>query len=306
MNINTLNALRKEFDTEAKCRAHLAVMRWGVDGIPCCPFCGVVGAKIIEGGKRFKCKDKACRKKFSVTVGTIFENTKLPLTVWFTALYLACNTSKGCSSLNLAQIAGVTQKTAWFVLCRIREALKDGGTVVLPGPVEVDETYIGGAERNKHLNKRSEKQQGQGDKAPVLGILQRGGRVVVTPVPNSRKKTIQPIMRKHIAIGATVNTDEHMSYGGLSQHFDHDTVNHAKGLYVDRLAHTNGIENFWSLMKRGLTGIYHQVSEKHLHRYCDEYAYRFNNRKACHQKKFTIALRQFDGRRLTYRRLIGK
>ena len=243
---------------------------------------------------------------FSVTVGTIFENTKLPLRVWFTAIYLACNTSKGVSSVNLAQLTGVTQKTAWFVLCRIREMLIDKVPAVLTGPVEVDETWVGGSEANKHKDKRTPGAQGRHDKTAVLGILQRDGRVVVRPISNTRKKTIQPILRKHVAVGATLHTDEHMSYGGLTTIYKHEAVNHSSHKYVIGNAHTNGIENFWSLMKRGITGIYHQVSPKHLHRYCNEYAYRFNNRGLPGIVKFDTAVLQADGRRLTYRRLIGK
>lgn len=305
-NYKTLIALQEHFKDEDTCRAHLAALRWGADGVPACPFCGVIGSHSIEKGKRYKCKDKGCRRKFSVTVGTVLENTKLPLRVWFTAIYLATNTSKGCSSVNLAQLTGITQKTAWFVLCRIRETMKDGSPSLLPGPVEVDEAYIGGAERNKHADKRTEGTQGGADKTPVLGILQRDGRVVVKPISNTRKATIQPILRKHIAIGATVNTDEHMSYAGLGRNYDHDTVNHGRGEYVKGTTHTNGIENFWSLMKRGLNGIYHQVSEKHLHRYCDEYAYRFNNRSIGSSGKFDLSLRQAEGRRLTYKALIDR
>lgn len=301
----TLLQFQDHFRDEQVCCDHLATLRWGAGNPAACPFCGVIGAYTVEGGKRYKCKDKQCHKKFSVTVGTVFENTKLPLRLFFCAIWLASNSSKGVSSLQLSRNLGVTQKTGWFILCRIREMFMETAPLMLKGTVEADETVVGGAEGNKHLDKRTPGATGRADKAVVLGILERDGKVVVKPIADSKRATIQPIIRKHVVINSTVNTDEWKAYKGLKG-YTHHTVNHSAGEYVDGVAHTNGIENFWSLIHRGINGIYHQVSPKHLHRYCDEYAYRFNNRTVCQQEKFNIAVFQADGRRLTYRRLIGK
>lgn len=296
----TLIQFQEHFAEEATCRAHLAALRWGADGVPCCPFCGVVGAYVIDKGARYKCKD--CRRKFSVTVGTVFEGTKLPLRLWFAAIYLACNSSKGISSLQLARNLGITQKTAWFLLGRIREAFIERAPDMLAGPVEVDETYMGGSESNRHKAKRDSAPP----KTPVLGILQRDGAVRVTPLPAATTTRIKPLIRKHVSLGATVATDTAKVYDSLSGPYVHVSVNHGAGEYVRGGVHTNGIENFWSLFKRGVNGIYHQVSSRHLFRYCDEYAYRFNRRALPQAAKFDEAVRMADGKRLTYRRLIGK
>ena len=293
--------LTAHFPTEESCHQYLAKLRWGKK--PVCPHCGCFRKiYILKGGRLMKCAD--CRKPFTVRIGTIFEDSALPLQKWFFAFYLVTAHKKGISSMQLSRDIGVTQKTAWFMLHRIRHILADSNHKPLDGIVEVDETFIGGKDRNKHLSKRQHLGTGGIGKAAVLGMLDRDDKVVVTaPVDRVNARTLQGMMKSHIHVDSTVMTDEWVGYNGSGEYFKkHERINHHDGKYADGEIHTNTIEGFWSLLKRGIIGIYHQVSVDHLHRYCDEFSYRYNTRKVKDAQRFARALGHVDGR-LTYKKL---
>ena len=294
------------FNDETECRRILEMQRWK-DGKPVCPHCGNEKHYKLLDGKTYKCANKDCYKKFTATIGTIFENTNIKLSTWFKAIYLATSHKKGISSLQLGIDLGVTQKTAWFILHRIREMLKDKAPEMLGNVIEVDETYIGGKEKNKHKSKKSKGTQGRSteSKVPILGILERNGKVYSVPVKDTSAKTIQPIITERVKENSQVNTDEWLGYKGLEKKFEHKVIQHGKGEYVIGLIHTNTIEGFWSLFKRGIYGIYHQVSPKHLHRYCDEFSYRYNLRHTKDNHRFIQSLSQCQIR-LKYKDLIKK
>lgn len=295
----------KYFADEKVARQHLEEQRWGSN--PACPHCGAEKPYALSDEKTYKCSNKECRKKFTVTVGTIFENTKLPLSTWFAAIYLCTAHKKGISSCQLARDLGITQKAAWFVLHRVREMLKEKAPFMLENQVEIDETFIGGKEKNKHASKKIKNAQGRSTKGktPVLGILERDGKVFAVPVKNTAPSTIQPIMVDVVKAGSTIYTDEWIGYKGLSVRFEHRVVQHGIGEYVIGVVHTNGIEGFWAGLKRSIIGIYHQVSSKHLHRYCNEAAYRYNTRKSFDADRFNSSLTRLEGR-LTHKALIAK
>jgi len=278
--------------------------RWPT-GQVVCPRCGSVEHSFISTRRIWYCK--GCHRQFSVKVGTVFEDSPLGMDKWMTAAWLITNCKNGISSYEIARDLGVTQKTAWFMLQRIRLAMQKVSAHKLGGAVEVDETFIGGKARNMHISARRRRITGTGgkDKVAVMGVLQRGGDVRTVVVDNRRKKALQDEVRKHVDAGSALYSDALLSYTGLASDYAHKVIDHAVA-YVDGQVHTNGLENFWSLLKRGIKGTYVSVEPFHLFRYLDEQTFRFNNRKTKDAQRFADVMRQVKGRRVTYKQLTGK
>jgi transposase-like protein len=289
------------------CQSTMIDMRWP-DGVVRCPRCGSAKVTYLPSGRVWRCANTHDRRKFSLKVGTIFEDSPIGLDKWLPAVWLLVNCKNGISSYEVARDLNVTQKTAWFMMHRIRKAMQSGTFEKIRGEVEADESFIGGLARNMHKADRARKISGTGGagKAVVMGILDRNTRKVrVKHVPNVQRETLQAEIRKHVEPGSEVFTDAWIAYNGLDPEYVHNVIDHAE-TYVKGNVHTNGIENFWSLLKRGLKGTYISVEPFHLFRYLDEQAFRFNERKGTDADRFTLTLGNVAGRRLTYKKLTGK
>ncbi len=295
------------FSDYRNCHDFLVSLRWPDERVTC-PRCGSDHVTYLNNARVWKCYGKHDHAKFSLKTGTIFEDSPLGLDKWFCALWLIVNCKNGVSSCEIARDLNITQKSAWFMAHRLRFALHSGSFDKLSGEVEVDETFIGGKARNMHVDKRERRITGTGgkDKTAVVGILERGGKVMVKVVSNRRKKALQAEVKAHVAAGSALYSDALKSYDGLSQEYAHQVIDHAEK-YVDGRVHTNGLENFWSLLKRGINGTYVSVEPFHLFRYLDEQTYRYNNHKELGDfERFKLACSQVAGKRLTWDNLTGK
>ena len=297
------------FANPDNCIAYMVAHRWP-EGVSC-PACGRTDVSWLANQKKWQCKSAHAKRQFTAKVGTIFEDSPLGLEKWLPAVWIITSAKNGVSSCEMARTLGITQKSAWFMLHRIRLALQAGTMMKVGGnggEVEADETFIGGKARNMHLSVKARRITGTGtkDKVAVMGILERGGKVKTIVVPNRKKAALQSEIRTHVEAGAALYTDALLSYEGLAGDYAHKVVDHAVE-YVSGRVHTNGLENFWSLLKRGISGTYVSVEPFHLFRYLDEQSFRYNNRlNMGDADRFSLALSQVTGKRLTYAEVTGK
>jgi transposase-like protein len=302
------------FSNSDNCIDYLAIRRWP-DGKVVCPGCGSDRVSFNAKRHTWKCSKHHAKREFSIKVGTVMEDSPIPLDKWLTAMWMILNCKNGVSSCEIAKNVRVNQKSAWFMLHRIRLSMQDQNLgSKLSGEVEADETFIGGKARNMHKSVKARRITGMGqsakDKLIVMGILERGGHVRTQVIPDRQKETLHPIVREHVHAGAALFTDEMGGYKGLSDEYEHGIIDHAVK-YVDGRVHTNGLENFWSLLKRGLSGTYVSVEPFHLFRYLDEQAFRFNYRGTKENPltdadRFSIAASQLVGKRITFAQFTGK
>jgi transposase-like protein len=302
----TLREAIKYFSDPDNAARFMAELRWP-DGKVRCPTCNAEKVTYLANARLWKCYAKHPRAKFSLKVGTIFEDSPIGLDRWIPAMWLIANCKNGISSWELHRALGVTQKTAWFMLQRIRLAMQNRSFEKMSGEFEADESFIGGLARFMHKDKKAKiTGTGGAGKAIVMGLLDRETRKVrLTHVPNTRSETLQGVVRKYVKGGSYVYSDAWRGYHGLERDYVHNVIDHAES-YVKGNVHTNGIENFWSLLKRCLKGTYISVEPFHLFRYLDEEAFRFNERKDTDAGRFVQVAKAVTGRRLTYAELTGK
>jgi transposase-like protein len=305
----TLLEAIKHFADPKNCRDFMVAVRWE-DGIVRCPHCGSEKVTFLEKANLYNCNTKHPKQKFSLKVGTIFEDSPIGLDKWLPAAWLLTNCKNGISSYELARALGVTQKAAWHVLHRIREAMTETGLKIgVNAPVECDETFVGGKVKNMHRSKRPKGTVfGTANKTIVMGMLERGGKVRAGVVENRKLHNMRPMLEANIQAGSHIITDEHSNYPLIAKENDfvHDVIEHANE-YVNGHIHTNGIENFWALLKRGLGGTYVSVDAAHLNAYVAEQVFRFNHRDDCNDAgRFIQVMSQITGKRLTYAELIAR
>lgn len=297
-----LQAIRYFSDPDA-CLNFMVALRWP-EGVTC-PTCGSKDVRFLKTRRLWECKAKHSRRQFTVKIGTIFEDSPIGLDKWLTAVWMIANCKNGISSYEIGRDLGVTQKTAWFMMHRIRLAMQRGSfDKKLSGEVEADETFIGGKARNMHPGKRKVKGRGAVGKAIVMGVLERHGEARTFVVPTTKRRDVQAKVRENVEPGSEVYTDALASYLGLSPEYVHGVIDHAEA-YVNGRIHTNGMENFWSLLKRTIKGTYVSTAPFHLFRYLDEQTFRFNARKTTDAERFLAVAASIVGKRLTYADLVA-
>lgn len=302
----TLIEAVRHFANADACDAYMERIKWP-DGQVCCPKCGSIEVGRIKSRRLYQCKAKECRKQFSAKVGTIFEDSPLGLDKWFVAVWCITNAKNGISSCELARAIGVTQKSAWHMLHRVRVAMQTRTFRRITGEVESDETAIGGLAKNMHKSVRARriKRPGVHDKTLVQGLMERGGEVRARVIPDASRSTLQSIVRENVTPGSAVYTDKARGYIGLDSDYLHGVVDHAIE-YVRGRVHTNSLENFWALLKRSLSGTYVAVDPAHLDAYLAEQCMRFNQRKGTDAARFANVMQNVRGRRLQYKELIAR
>lgn len=313
---STLAEFNDYFKDEETCYRFLEVERW--NNQPVCPHCGSAKTpyNVKARGKftaipSYRCADRHCDLPFSVRTGTIFEGSKVELRKWFQAIYEITTSKKGISSVELSTRIGVSQKTAWLMCHKIRQMLAVTQPNLLKGTIQADESYVGGKNKNRHADKKVENSQGRSskDKTPVVGLIEEGGKVITFVTENTEAEVLQTIIAKKVKKGSNVVTDAYRGYLGIERNYNHIVVKHKEGGYTtlqeDHKFHTQNIENFWSQIKRGYVGIYHYMSPKHLSRYCDEFAVRYNLREVSNAERFMYVIKHSDSKKITYEQLVS-